>query len=218
MGKVAKVALPLAAVGLGAYAFGPSLLGGTAPVASATSATATIHPIHSLGPAASSSFSFGSLWSGAKSFGSSLFKSKGLGLAMGGLAALSSYRSGQMMKYGYEMDAQRFAEEQRLAGVQAQLDEANVLREAYIQKNARLARAAAMGKLTYASRSFMAALDREEASVQRELDAIRVNAASANRTTGLQIGSKKTMASQASITGGIDTGRNLFKAVKGYMD
>lgn len=210
MGRVAKVALPLAALGgVGMATGGFGLLG--APAATTGIGASQLAMQSFLPGVASSGFS----WSG---LGSSLFSSKGVGLAMGGLSALSSYRSGQMMKYGYEMDAQRFAEERRLAGVQAQLDEANVLREAYIQKNKRLAAAAAMGQDVSASRSFMAALDREEASVQRELDAIRVNAASANRTSGLQIASKNTMASQASVTGAINTGRNLFGAVKGYMD
>ena len=205
MGKVARFALPIAALGIGA-AVGPSLLGGASLPGAMTGGTTFA--------GASSGFSWGSLFSGAKS----LFNSKGAGALSGAFGAFSNYQAGQMQRYGYELDAQRFAEERRLAGVQAQIDEADALREAYVQKTRRIAKAAAMGQDVSASRSFMAAMDREEASVQRELDAIRVNAASGRRTYGLQIGSRKAMASQASVTGGIKTGRNLFSAVKGYMD
>ena len=204
MGKVAKAALPIAALGAGAY-FGPSLFAGSGMgLSGAMTGGSTF-------AGASSGFS----WSG---LGSSLFSSKGFGALSGGLSTLSSWRSGQMMKYGYEVESMRLAEEQRLANLQANIDEADALRNAYRARQTSKAKAAAMGQDISASRSFMAYLEEEDRALQQEIDNIRVNAASGRRTSNIQIASKQTMGSNAVTTAGINTGRNLFATAKGYMD
>jgi len=202
MGKVARVALPIAALGAGAY-FGPSLFA-SAGLPSFSSGLGGQMAMQSFLPGSSAGFS--------------LFSAKGAGLAMGGLSALSSWRSGQMMKYGYEVESMRLAEEQRLANLKANIDEADALRNAYRARQTSKAKAAAMGQDISASRSFMAYLEEEDRALQQEIDNIRVNAASGRRTRNIQIASKQTMGSNAVTTAGINTGRNLFATAKGYMD
>ena len=199
MGKVAKVALPIAALGAGAYFLGPSLFGSFAA-----------------GSAKAAALGIGQAAAPALSGGFSLFSAKGAGLAMGGMSMLTSYQNMQMQKYGFKMDEMRMAEEQRLRDMQAGIDEANAMREAYRARQSSMAKAAAMGQDISASRSFMAYLEEEDKALQREIDSIRVNAGSRRRITGMQIASAKASGRSAGVTGGLDIGRKLFATVKDY--
>ena len=200
MGKVARAALPIAALGARAY-FGPSLFAG-AGLPSFSSGLGGQMAMQSFLPGSSAGFS--------------LFSAKGAGLATGGMSMLSSYQNMQMQKYGFKMDEMRMAEEQRLRDMQAGIDEANAMREAYRARQSSMAKAAAMGQDISASRSFMAYLEEEDKALQREIDNIRVNAGSRRRITGMQIASARASGRSAGVTGGLDIGRKLFATVKDY--
>lgn len=209
MGKVAKFALPIAALGIGA-AIGPSLLGGAVASGPATFGTGLMY-----GPTAgavTSGFSWGSVFSGAKS----LFTSKNLGLLSGAGNMLGNYQSMQMTKYGYKMQEMQLAEERRLRGMQQKLDEADAMRESYRGKQRAMAKAAAQGRDLGNDRSFMAYLDAEDRALQSELDNIRVNASSANRVSGMQIAGLRAKSSSATRSSVIKIGRGFFDTASDY--
>ena len=211
MGKVAKFALPIAALGIGAYAMGPSLLGGSSTLGAF--GNPLVNPATMVG-GGGGGFSWGSLFSGARS----LFTSKNLGLGSGLMGIGSNYQNMQMTKYGYKMQEMQLAEERRLRGMQQKLDEADAMREAYRGKQRAMAKAAAQGRDLGSDRSFMAYIDAEERALQSELDAIRVNAGSANRVYGMKMAGLKAKSSSATRSGAIKIGRSFFDTASSFME
>lgn len=211
-----RAAIPLAIVGgsLLLPGVGSALAGSLGMGGAGVGSTMGAFGISSVGSGLAGSTAAFS-WS---SLGSSLFSAKGFGVASGLMGMASSYQSMNMMKYGYKMQEMQLAEERRLRTMQANIDEADAMRNSYRAKQSAMAKAAAYGRDVGSDRSFMAYLNAEDQSLQREIDNIRVNAGSANRVSGMQMAGLKAKSSSATTTGALKIGRGFFDTASSYME
>ena len=203
MGKVMKVALPIAAIaGIGLATSGLGLAGAGA----------------GLGAAGGSGTALGA--SGGGFFGGlgSLFSSKGASLAMSGLSAASSLMGGISSARDDNLAAAMEARRIETLRLQALQEEANIKDEARRLRSSAIAQAAASGRDPYTDRSFMAFVEDQEEREASLITNIKAQAESGITTARMNIARRGDRATTSVVTGAMKGARSLFGAYERWDD
>ena len=199
MGKVMKVALPVAAIaGIGLAKGGFGLAGAGAGLGAAG------------GPGTALGASGGGFFGGL----GSLFSSKGASLAMSGLSAVSTVMGGMQQRNDARFNAAMEQSRMEMAELAAKQEEANLRDEKRRATAAAIAQAAAQGWAPKESRSMMAFINAQNEEFDRGITNIRARAAAGTSMSGMRINQYESKARTSQVAGVLGAGRDLMGAAK----
>ncbi len=213
MGKILRIALPVALVftGFGAFGVGPlaGMFGGAGGAGSLAGFQALSPGFQAVG--AVGSFGNAGFFSTIFSKISAQIAANPLTSLFSGINALASIQSGLAQAEQAQIAAQQEERRLRSARIQAKQLEANALVAGNTARSSAIASAAGQGIETTTSRSFLAFLEEEEDSITRTVGSIQANAAAGFASSDLRIRAFGIRARQAQISGFATAGRSLFK-------
>jgi len=217
MGKVAKVAVPLAIAAGAAYLTGGASLAATGAAGSAAGAGAA-------GAAAGGAWgsagttAFMSNFGASSAAGAGLFSSANIGMAFSGLSALSSVMGGMQDSNAAAFEIAQLEENRKLARIEGLQAEEKVRADAKRVAAAARAKGAAMGIDVTKSRSFTTFLTEQEKLAQNDILNIGISSGISAARNQLQIAGAKSGAKNSRTSSYIGAGRSLLSGYRNYQD
>jgi hypothetical protein len=220
MGKVAKVALPIAAIGLMIWApwATPALAGGASVAGTAAvgggavlGGTAAAGGGFVIGGTATSIAATSAGLFGAGGFLGTGVSATSVQIGLAGLSAAGSLFGGMAGAQQADLFAQEEARRQRAARLQALQLEAQALKGGNAARNTAMARAAAQGQDT-SGRSFMTFMADQEDILESDIDTIKVNAEAGLQTSNIRIRQFNSQRTSSLVGGATGAARSLFTA------